>query len=73
MTKNTKIPKVVGNNKKKIEPSFLPEDKAWEWQYFLVPELIAEISSMLTVRNQKRFQFYTDLKKFIKTWKKENK
>lgn len=65
--------KVVSNNKKKIEPNFIPEEQQWNWQYFLVPELISEISNLLTVRNAKRFQFYKDLKNFIKTWKKENK
>jgi hypothetical protein len=73
MTKNTKIPKVVSNNKKKIEPNFIPEENAWNWSRFLVPELFSEISSLLSVRNQKRFKFFEDLKKFIKQWKKENK
>jgi hypothetical protein len=73
MTKNTKIPKVISNNKKKIEPVFIPENEQWNWKYFLVPELIAEISSLLTVRNAKRFQFFDDLKKFLKIWKKGTK
>ena len=73
MTRNTKIPKVVSNNKKKIEPNFIPEDEQWNWSRFLVPELFSEISSLLSVRNQNRFQFFNDLKKFIKQWKKENK
>jgi len=73
MEKKPKVTKVIGNNKKKIEPVFIPEDKAWDWSRFLIPELYSEISNLLSVRNQKRFQFYADLKKFIKTWKKENK
>ena len=73
MEKKIKTTKVISNNKKKIEPVFIPEDKVWDWSRFLVPELINDISSLLTVRNPKRFQFFADLKKFIKTWKKENK
>ena len=73
MEKKTKTTKVISNNKKKIEPVFIPEQDAWNWSRFLVPELINDISSLLTVRNPKRFQFFADLKKFIKTWKKENK
>lgn len=73
MEKKIKTTKVVSNNKKKIEPNFIPEQDAWNWQRFLVPELFSEISSLLSVRNQKRFKFFEDLKKFIKQWKKENK
>lgn len=73
MEKKPKVTKVVGNNKKKIEPHFIPEEQVWNWQRFLVPELFGEISSLLSVRNPNRFKFFEDLKKFIKTWKKENK
>ena len=73
MERKIKTTKVVSNNKKKIEPVFIPEQDAWNWSRFLVPELFSEISSLLSVRNQKRFKFFDDLKKFIKQWKKENK
>jgi len=73
MEKKPKLTKVVSNNKKKIEPNFIPEEQQWNWKYFLVPELIAEISSLLTVRNSNRFKFFEDLKKFIKIWKKGTK
>jgi hypothetical protein len=73
LEKKPKETKVVSTRGKRIAPVFIPEEKEWNWKYFLVPELIADISSLLTVRNQKRFKFFDDLTVFIKTWKKENK
>jgi hypothetical protein len=65
--------KVYDNNKKEIEPVYIPEEEIWNWSKFLLPELFQEMSNLLTVRNPKRFQFYTDLNKFVKNWKKNNK
>jgi hypothetical protein len=65
--------KVFDNNKKEIEPVYIPEEEIWNWSKFLLPELFQEMSNLLTVRNPKRFQFYTDLNKFVINWKKNNK
>ena len=65
--------KVYDNNKKEIEPVYIPEEEIWNWSKFLLPELFQEMSNLLTVRNPKRFQFYTDLNKFVINWKKNNK
>jgi hypothetical protein len=65
--------KVFDNNKKEIEPVYIPEEEIWNWSKFLLPELFQEMSNLLTVRNPKRFQFYNDLNKFVKNWKKNNK
>lgn len=65
--------KVFDNNKKIINPTYIPEEKQWDWSKFLLPELFQEMSNLLTVRNPKRLEFYTDLNKFVKNWKKNNK
>ena len=67
--KKLEVVNEAGENVKSPLPS---KDEEWEFHNFTKIHMFGLISTLLTIRNPKRFAFIKDLGSFVLRWCKEN-